>query len=684
MTDTYTFPHVVFDVRNMTPGSDGSTTVSNLHNVCGFIRATKGRPMEPYYGAGSDMVREYGQDTFDTTKKYFNHQTLFLSAALGYHANTAVRICTSDAKRSGGILYATLTPTMITQYAKDALGNRQVDENGNYIPKTEANSTTPLQEQGYTITWEWVAGAPAGAGYADQEIGGATVQTVGSNTLGNIIRYPVLELLSWYPTTANMGFRLYTTTAISSADVGYTGAMLYRFEPVSLGSSINASVTAYTDVYSSNYNDIALATHAINTNTTQDVGIQSLVANNYYAKDSDGVVNPSLDYDVKVYDDSITAILNAIVATSTELTGTKYATTPALINLMSATDIEGVPFDHFVVDAASAQVVNENIVNYLGGGTEGALDDASYNAAIIDFITSGNNPEFLDVYRFDFTHVYDSGFPLAVKYALINIMGLRDCTNTTLATQDVSVAPYKAAEEQSVGQAIATRARTYPESTAYGTAAMRADIYLQCGDLTGANYSFKVPLTYWRMISRCQVFGTDVVVDTVKGRPRNEVSMFRNLTNLSMLDDARQAAWDEALNQARYCDRNTIYVPDIRSVYPNDAELPSDAEIVDYTVFVKKIIRKFSTRYEGVRKSIAGFQDTLAKDIDAEIARVWRGTLPSKTVISQSAVEKKAGYRFTVQTSLEGDMPMRIADVIIDIYRSDSAPASLFPTTTSS
>lgn len=667
---TWTFPGVnLKGVQDTTAGSRSTNTTIPLHLPLFFIMAEKGPVGTPVLCDEATAYAVFGDLTFDPTKPFFNHQQMFAKYAMGYQQVYLLRVADDTAATAGIVVEATLARASVTQYQKDPLGNRVTDsKTGLPVPKMQADGTTPVTEPGFTITWSTRALA------AGETFDGLSPTTTGSgDTLETT--YPIIAAYGNSPGSAvnREGFKFYFGTDVSTQTETAVSSILYRFVPVTLASDSSGNVSVVSDIYTANYNDVSLKSAAVVPSTAQDVSMDAILFNNYKSSGTG-----SLGYTVHVYSDNVSAIGTEVKTLATEIPA---ATDPFLINIMTAQDVNGNPYDHFEVDSASASVLNPNISIFLEGGSDGTVSLANFESLITAFLQGDDVVEFQDYYRYPFSHVYDSGFSLNAKYALMNIYSLRDDVNITWSTQDLLTNPKTAntqSQDQSAGAAILSRVRTYPESTDFGTGAMRGEIFQQCGRLavTSGYTTGNVVTTLDRLIKRCTYYSGTFIRGTPKGRPNNEVTLFSSISWTAATDTQRQLNWDTALNTISYADTQTLFYPDIISIFPDTTSLLSDGVFVDYIIFLKHIARNKWTYYVGREDAISSLADTISQDIDKTCSTIFRGRITTSTTVTQTESDLAAGDTATITIAIKGNMPNRIWNVIIPVSRAAVATST--------
>lgn len=649
----YTFPHPEIEVKAIGQTSAVADTVNEiLHNPVFIITAPKGDINLPNYCANYSVAKSiYGADAFDPTSKYFQHQTLFAMIAAQYQPVTLIRVADGTVDYAGLVLTATVTQTNITQYQTDALGDQVRDASGNLVPLRKPDGSDVV-ETGVSIKWAMRALAE-GETYT-------SIQTVvnenGSKT------YPVIATRGTSPGTAIslQGFKLYYSSESDTSLMNRLNSCLFRFAPMVLSDGVTSTASQVTDIYGTPYNDISLKAVAVDPSTNLNSSMSAIVTNNYV--DDDGVSD--FGYDINVYSDNVAAIGNQVVAVSSELVGTS----PYLINIVSGVDQSGNPYKHLTIDPASSSVVNQNVILYNQGGSDGDVSAAAFEKLVSAFVTGNDNVEMQDYFRYPMTHFYDSGFTTDTKYDFAGLLSLRDDIAIDFASQDISLPDYTQNQDQSAGEAIRAHALLYPESTLYGTECARAAVYLQTGILATPQGSVNRAVTVLdRMIKRCMYDCGTYQTGTPKGRPNSEITTFKSLSYSSATDTVYQLNWTSGLNRARYCTRTKMFYPDLRTVYPDETGILSDDVFKDQLIYIKRIVRAQWTIYAGVNTERSKLHDIISKSIKDAIDYAFNNTLTVTVSVDETLADQARGFSSTVTVSVLGNMPLRVWNVIVPV-----------------
>lgn len=661
MATKRTFPHTEINIRDDEKVAIAPAAPLPLHIPIFFIYAAQGPIGIPVLGTYAQHAVTFGDYTFDERGPFHQHPTLFAKRAANYQQIYLVRLADHTASTASVALFCTVAPAQVIQYERDVYGKYVVDSAGKPIPETMSDGTTVKTEAGYTLNWT-VRQLASNESYDQLTEVTANIGGVQTTT------FPVMALEAAGPgSAANMtGFRLYYSTRYDPSTVNNSNSMTYRFEPV-YRSRVTSNVLPIIDIYNDTYIDFSFkpnAYNAYNADTAQYLTFNDLIQNQYIDSDQ----NNLLPYNFKIYEKYVGDIANIILESSPELVGTD----PYLINLITAIDQDGAPYYHFTVSANSATVLNPNVTQFLNGGSDGILTKANLETLTIDYIAGDTYPEINNPFRYPFSHIYDSGYALQTKLALLKIWDQRDDVKIEFSTQDIANQANTAAEDQSTGSALRAAIMLYPESILFGTQAMRAAIYQQCSTLTDTQtYTNIVPMVLDRLIKRCIYDGTDHLKGSPKGRPNSEVTILseKNINWTPANDGVRQKNWDTGLNYADYCDRSTLFFPDLRSIHPVETSLLSDDTFVDRLVYLKYIARRQWTIFSGMTERAQILFPRIAESISKACSYAFNGDIDVSVKVYQTDIDAALGYETTVEISVQGSMPNRVWKVIVPVSR---------------
>lgn len=653
------FPHIKTNVIDKSATAVANPVPMPLHRPMFPILASQGPLNTPIWGPFGDQQTLFGDDTFVEGSKYYNHQTLFAIEAMKSQAVYLVRVAGPGAAIAGQVIECEVTTGPVTQYERAPSGQWLRDGANNPKPLTEADGVTVITEPGVTVVFRRRA-----------LLSSENPAKLAPVTVGNKTTYPILVTKCASPGEGGNlgGFKLFWTADADQAVQDNIKAVTLRFAPVSASTGSELPIR---DVYSNGFTEIAFKPKATDATTALRYDIEEVLRRDYYTTMTDGTKRSKLPYAVYAYPASVEAIAQAVLDVSEELEGTD----PYQINIFAGVDADGLPYDHLRVDTATNAVLNELVVNYNVGGSDGDTSKEAYEELVAAFLTGEVNPLIGDSARFPFTHLYDSGFALDRKIDMLKIFNIRDDVKIDFSTQDVANPANTKQEDNSTGASLRAQILLRPESTLYGTPAIRASIYQQAGYLNSATaYNPLVPCSLDRLIKRCAWEGALYVKGVPKGRPNSEVTIFDPAT-LSWSPtgaDHKQMSWDNGLNYIEFADSSTLFYADLRSVYPLETSLLSNDNLVDWLVYLKHIAREQWTIFTGRTDDPESLYDEIAKSIEKKINYAFSGRLAVTVKVYQTDLDKALGYQTTVEIAVKDNMPNRVWNVLVPVSRKDA------------
>jgi hypothetical protein len=636
-----------------TPATEG------LNVPFGFVMAERGQPGAIYFGGAAELTPLLGATTFDPTSKYYNTSTLFIGTAMAGQGVNVMRLVDPAAKTANMALFVTVTPEKVTQYKKGVAGNRIVDGNGNYVPKTAVDGVTVVKEDGIKLKWSC---RPLGADEVFDFLVPVSTQVGGVE----VVTYPVMgfEVLSPGDYGNRQGFRLYSTGVRSATIANAIESVLYRFAPVELPTRVSTTANFVPDIYGAAFNDVSFKSDAVYGGTATNYNFDYVLNNNYVNRQTG---DTTLPYNVRTYGEHVGTIGQAILAVSPELGDID----PYLVDIVSAADTSGNLYDHVNLDIDSESVVNASVANYAKGGTDGDTSWSKFEELVADWLSGSDHGEFGNIQQHPMTHFSDPGFSMAVKPLLLNMLDLRDNIKIDLSTQDVALPANMPAQDIAAGQSLLFRAQMHPESLVNGVGCMRVGIYAHAGYLAnGSSYRKLVPFTLNRLIQRRDLDGGRYIKGSAGGMPNSQVTIFRKPNWVADSKVIQEESWASCINTVRHADRVRVHYPAIRTVYPNDTSLLSDDEISDRVIYTIKLTRAIYATYAGTRRDPKDVYPLIERDINNDCGSAFSNdNVKVLASLGQTAVDANLGYAVTARLVISGNAPMRTMNLDVIVAR---------------
>ena len=648
--EKHTFPHVDLRIRDESRGRPVNQPPRPLHKPIFFIFAEKGEPNVPKWGTINDHLETFGRATFDRRGKFYTHASVFAENAMRFQPTYLVRLIPDDVRTASLVLEARTSNVQITQYELDEFGNRIIDEDGNFIPRTQGDGSTPVQEPGLQITYS--------VREMDNDETLDSLQPKTQRIEGEDIRfYPIMASTGAWPTAATnrVAFKLWHSGDFEESVVDNIDAMTYKFALVERDPRTGIA-SPVRDIFGQEAVDFTFKPDAEDTTTARFMSFPDIIREGF---------GENFPVNTQVYPEYVEELAQKVKDVSPELSDLSVWR----INILSAKDEEGVPYRHLRIDE-STPLVNEDVNLYHQGGSDGTLTRQSLDDLTAQYLNGDLFPDIVDKARFPITHMYDSGYSLDRKKDFIRFLGLRDDVKVELSTQDGALNPNKKAEDLSTAAALRAEMLLRPESAVEGTPAMRGSIYAQTGILnTPESNQRNVPTTLDRLVKHAAFENNTFITGTPKGRPNSEVTLYQKLNWTPSSSDFKQRSWNTGMNYIEYADANVLFRADMRSVYPFDTSLLSSDTHVDRLIYLKHIAREIWTQFSGREDDIDSLTDDITTAITDRASTALNGFMDIQTTIRTTARDRQLGFSRTIFISVQGTPANRVWNVVVPVSR---------------
>jgi hypothetical protein len=216
---------------------------------------------------------------------------------------------------------------------------------------------------------------------------------------------------------------------------------------------------------------------------------------------------------------------------------------------------------------------------FAAGGSDGTMTQASFDQLVreeMEAYLDPNNPVQELAVNVE-SIIYDTGFSLATKYALLGFIGVRKDTFVNLSTYEAGTRILEPSEEHSIAIALRTRAQMYPESDHFGTPVMRTMIMGRSGKIRDSLYTAEVPLTYEVAIKSARYMGASNGAwkngAHFGGAPGSVLDFMTDISITWVPASVRNRNWDVGLNWVQSFDRRSYFFPALKTVYDDDTSV---------------------------------------------------------------------------------------------------------------
>lgn len=632
--------HGIKDVSARTPLPEIDTIPQHLPQV--YVLTERGGTTPDVVG-GTAFNEIYGGHSLDYASPYANHSTVLLSKLFA-----AANLCLIQRIKLPGSSTAMLRlsseviPTELPLYKRNEIGEIVYEAD-------PINGPTAIVESsinGLRVVWhigtdlympeqrEFATGrVTTGIRSGDTKgIDGITsLSTFGAEVDSTI--YPIFDLLanSFGEFGNRVGIKLEAPHIDSPSPANVSlietiKAYIYRFTVVERTRN-NSTFNIVTTGGGDNTLDVTLKENVVNPRINQRLSMSDKFVTEYELANSTGTQIASGPFgDAHVYEDSINRLLT-LLTQGGEVSGIQvlgeseydedaimYGRTfdfkedanKHLLNIFTAKDYNGVPYHSFSVDNSElfgGVSLNNGSVHYASGGSDGLVYDQNGNpdrlANLKAFDTAVQNEllnwgeldaKMLDSAMYPVSAIWDSGYSLATKEAMLIPMSKRKDVYVVLSTECVAdyvnpadentwqyMPQNTLGEEIAIGAMLSTKAQLYPESELYGTSTCRAVIVGQSGKLADGTWAGWLPLTIDLASKVARYMGA---ADTYwkpayafDRSPVNQVTMFTKVNNTYRSINNANRSWDANIIYVQNYSRERLYYPAFQTVYHDDTSV---------------------------------------------------------------------------------------------------------------
>lgn len=630
--------------------------VKPSHMPLQFIFAARG-PEEEISANPTDLVALYGNDTFDVNKPYYTHTTLFTQ---GFAAEgNAMRIKRLKPADAGPVANAFVSIELIKQQIDDY--ERNTDGS---IKMVLGAPVVKGQIEGYKarflITHASTAVAAATFGTRTQGTGTWVDPAEPTNTS---TIYPLWDLREssfgadgnatafsfWAPQAGGQGEQ------IDARLLSQVKAYPFIFRLLRANGE-NASYSVQPTLSGAQSVTMTFKKGVKNPYTTANLSVGDVLMKAYTRK------NDTLLPDVPgnlgashVYQDNIDEVLGLLYAQETAYIAaspdadsiiTDFTMAGAdekyLFNILSGKSYKGYPYHTFKLEANSDGFVPSSLNSVrFAGGSDGTMDDATLNSLVQAEMAKylDRSSEVLNDARAIQSCVWDSGFALATKLKLLDVMAYRKDIAVALACYSHSNPGMTATEYNAMALTLKSAAQLYPESVQFGTACSRVLIMGGSGTVIGSPWQARTTCLYEVARKTARYMGAGdrkwKAGQRFAGYPGSIVEFMTDIDVTFVPVDQRVLDWNVGLNNVMSYDTESYYIPHFRTVYDNDTSVLNSWVTNMGIVTINKIIQETHRRFSGRDDTTNA---VLADEIERHMVKELDGLFDNRLLIEVEVV----------------------------------------------
>lgn len=586
---------------------------------------TKKGPTDPQLVVGDGRTQMYGIDSFDTRLPWATHATE-LANLVNAAGNAAMiqRVQPTDAAPPASIrLYIDLLPTTLPVWERNSDGTYRLNENGDRIP-SDASEVSGYRAKFVLEEINFNSELGDTFGQAQQLAG----DQVDENTHVQSQRYPIMDIrASSFGAWGNdQAIRLWAPTTLSNIPIDkriLANEKVYPFRMACMSRTNELSTpTTVTTNDGAQWIDVCLKPGTIDRNTDSKLFIGDVFLQAYQD------LNPVTDTPPKfgpfgefhLYNAKIAEVLNLVYAAEIPFMDGYSDFKGDLdeqyrFNLLSGVTSDNVPYYSYQVITGVSNSVRlaESAVVYAQGGNDGTMNEDLFADLVSEAVAEYANPDspLQDMAKYPVTWMWDSGFPIATKKALVNFIAVRKDTIVVLSTHDVLGRPLTPDQEYSLAVSLRTRLQMFPESEYFGTHCMRGMIVAGSGTLLKSNYNKPLPLTLEIAAKMADYMGASNGAwtpgknfDRAKdkngnGSAGNDIVFFTDINNTFTPAAVRIRDWDAGLIRVESFSRRKKYFPAFKTVYDNDTSVLNSIFTVAAIAELEKVGKAAHRQFTG-------------------------------------------------------------------------------------
>ena len=397
----------------------------------------------------------------------------------------------------------------------------------------------------------------------------------------------------------------------------------------------------------------------------------------YWEKDPDTVV-----YGVRSFVDDL------LGETTVESDGTYGAFTPAtddslgesvgyMTNIASLTDYQGIPFfASEILESTDDLITGDNLLDatdivtptsdqpmFLAGGLDGHLEDwyiEEYIRAQIRSCIAGTQDYLNDYWHCPYNFIYDTGYTLKTKKAIIDMTVARDNMIAVISSQitwkkNAADIADPVANSRMDDESIAASLRAYAllmrEDVENATGACRTIIFTAAGKTSDHDDKW-VPYTLWYALKNAEYLNKPYIDQEPKELPYSSVECFTQTSWTAAQEETKSRVWNSGVNYVQYYNMTGIHFASVRSVYWYETSILVDAGAVCALCFTKDVIRRSWSTWAGSTRRASELNKLITEDIDSRELYMLHDKFRHKVRVYQDSEDMKLGFQRHVDVEL--------------------------------
>jgi len=607
-----------------------------------YIKAQKGSTQALPLTLTEAML-QYGSETFNKDGKYYNHSTRFLEYLGANNRVMIKRIVDSAVKQKANIaIYLDVLQEDVENYVRDHNGNYVIDPDTNDYKVDSDNETIDGYRIKYIVEYQT---EDVELGSLVPKDGTIVRKDDDGNETARSTMYPILEFKAkevgeWYNNLAVNLVKVGPKDADGEV-ISDTKALQYKLS-ILKREDANSTANIFRTLDGAPSVNVTLKDKVVNPKTSAKIDIKTIFDSKWYNETNQYLPLRYKEFEgMYVYQDNITEVAKMVMEYEKDHITTEVTTWDDdqdsdtlswfdfttddkeelvkdelyLMDLLSTTSVKGVHYFTVLKDETEADLqsnmreidINKNIPIFLNGGVDGNLDEETFNKEVITELKKYADPdsEVQDMAINIESVMYDSGYPLDVKFEMVNFIANRKDTILALSTHEDKLGnkDLDLSGARAVASVLKTKLKMAPESAYYGTGVARAVVIAGTGVLVNSGDDRRIPLTLELAVkSNAMMGGEDFKWKPELVFDHGDAAKVKELVDIHpafIPNGVKPAMWKDGIVWVQPKNRREYAFPAIQTVYENDASVLNSWFTIVAITALNKINYKVWSEFTG-------------------------------------------------------------------------------------
>lgn len=653
---------------------------------------TQWGPEEPQLTHGQSRDFLYGSKTFDPLSKFFNHQTMFVNKMFKEGNPVMIkRILPSDAPAPANIrISIDVLPKQLDEIERMPDGSFRLNQdNGNPV-------TTSSKVSGYVIKFVKEYIEPDNLDKSSK-VGKGTQATGDQSDSGqSSTRYPLFDFeVPFRGSKGNdFGFSIWAPTVNDALGANQQLLNNEKVYPYRISMLERYPNTSTPRLIENDFGEIStefvLKPGLIDSVNEVRRYMGEVVLRNYQD------LNPPPGYPrrfgpfkrLHVYQENIETVLKLFYEsektqnyTQNELKAVKSDTPHHMVNLFGAQSSMGVPYQtvRFAEPSANSIRLTENTRIYAEGGGDGTLSLDEYEALTAKELNRFSDPNdiYQDTITYPCAYFWDSGFKMKTKYELTKFISYRKDTFIFLTTHVDGDKALSMSDESARAVALQQRARAYPDSQYYGTAAFRYAVITGSGIEVNERGDHRIPVSYDFLGKICRLANSDNLKEEFlfnRYEGNRIVKDVQDINNTWAPYLVRVKQWENGVMWVSRTDERTFGYSATPTGYPNDTSVLKGILPAMIIANIQRESDFIHKRISGGRYSQLELKQAVEEAVVERLQHKYAGEVTLVPNVYFTALDNNNGYSWHLDIEAFFDKEYTVQTVTVRARRASDLP----------